>query len=168
MGTLKGLGYGLLAGSLLGGVIGVMPLAVSMLRENWNEKQKKISDILRRFRLYDVREHIITKAVPKAGHFAATYGSPAKASGGGRVKVSVLGAGEMHTSKGRSDPPVCRRGAARVIEIKVAYDNDGKAKAQEAIEQITARQYADPFKTAKKAGIAIDGKTRRINDWVAG
>jgi hypothetical protein len=62
MKTFEGLGYGLLAGSLvglcfvwagvensgtfwllcaiLGGVIGVMPLAVPMLKDFWSEKQK--------------------------------------------------------------------------------------------------------------------------------
>ena len=80
----------------------------------------------------------------------------------------VLALAETHTSKGRSDLLVCYRGAAWVIEIKVAYDDDGKAKAQEALEQINARQYADPFKTAKKVGIAIDDAARRINDWVVG
>jgi len=80
----------------------------------------------------------------------------------------VLVVGEMHTSKGRSDLLVCHRGAAWVIEIKVAYNDDGKVLAKEALEQINARQYADPFKTAKKVGIAIDDKARRINDWVAG
>jgi hypothetical protein len=54
------------------------------------------------------------------------------------------------------------------IEIKVAYDNDGAAKAQEALEQINAGQYADPFKTAKKLGIAIDDGARQIKDWAAG
>jgi len=80
----------------------------------------------------------------------------------------VLALAETHTGKGRSDLLVCRHGTAWVVEIKVAYDNDGKAKAQEALEQINARQYADPFKTAKKLGIAIDDGTRQIKDWVAG
>jgi hypothetical protein len=80
----------------------------------------------------------------------------------------VLVVGEMHTSKGRPDLLVCHRSAAWVIEIKVAYDGDGKAKAQEAMEQINAKQYADPFKTAKKMGIAIDDGARQITDWVAG
>jgi len=80
----------------------------------------------------------------------------------------VLAIGEMHTGKGRSDLLLCHRGTAWVIEIKVAYNNDGKAKAQEALEQINAKQYADPFKTAKKVGIAIDDGARQINDWVAG
>ncbi len=78
----------------------------------------------------------------------------------------VLVMGEMHTNKGRSDLLVCHRGTAWVIEIKVAYNDDGKEKAQEALDQIHARQYADPFATAKKVGIAIDDKTRQINDWV--
>ncbi|GBU22002.1 ATPase AAA [Fibrobacteres bacterium R8-0-B4] len=77
----------------------------------------------------------------------------------------VLAFGEMHTNKGRSDLLVCHRGAAWVIEIKVAYNDDGKTLAKEALEQINAKQYADPFKTAKKLGIAIDDKTRQINDW---
>jgi len=80
----------------------------------------------------------------------------------------VLALAETHTSKGRSDLLVCRRDAAWVIEIKVAYDGDGKAKAQEALEQINARQYADPFKTAKKVGIAVDDGARQIKDWVVG
>jgi hypothetical protein len=80
----------------------------------------------------------------------------------------VLTLAEMHTNKGRSDLLVCHHGTAWVIEIKVAYDNDGKAKAQEAMEQINARQYADPFKTAKKVGIAIDDGARQIKDWAAG
>jgi len=80
----------------------------------------------------------------------------------------VLVIGEMHTSKGRSDLLVCHRGTAWVIEIKVAYNDDGKALAKEALEQIKAKQYADPFSTAKKVGIAIDDKARQIKDWVAG
>jgi hypothetical protein len=80
----------------------------------------------------------------------------------------VLAIGEMHTSKGRSDLLVCHRGTAWVIEIKVAYNDDGKALAKEALEQINAKQYAEPFNTAKKVGIAIDDKARQINDWVAG
>jgi len=80
----------------------------------------------------------------------------------------VLALAETHTGKGRSDLLVCHRGTAWVIEIKVAYNNDGKTKAQEALEQINAKQYADPFKTAKKVGIAIDDGARQINDWVIG
>ncbi|GBU20917.1 ATPase AAA [Fibrobacteres bacterium R8-0-B4] len=80
----------------------------------------------------------------------------------------VLVVGEMHTSKGRPDLLVCHKGTAWIIEIKVAYNDDGKALAQEALDQINARQYADPFATAKKVGIAIDDKTRQINDCIEG
>ncbi|GBU21897.1 hypothetical protein R80B4_01799 [Fibrobacteres bacterium R8-0-B4] len=80
----------------------------------------------------------------------------------------VLVVGEMHTNKGRPDLVVCNRGAAWVIEIKVAYNNDCKALAAEALKQINENQYADPYKNAKKLGIAIDDKTRQINDWVEG
>jgi hypothetical protein len=80
----------------------------------------------------------------------------------------VLVVGEMHTNKGRSDLLVCHRGTAWVIEIKVAYNDDGETLAKEALEQINAKQYADPFKTAKKLGIAIDDKARQVNDWAVG
>ncbi len=80
----------------------------------------------------------------------------------------VLAFGEMHTNKGRSDLLICHKGKAWVIEIKVAYNDDGKALAAEALEQINAKQYANPFTTAKKVGMAIDDKTRRIDDWVVG
>jgi len=78
----------------------------------------------------------------------------------------VLVFGEMQTNKGRSDLLLLHKGKAWVIEIKVAYNNDGTALAQEAKNQIIAKQYADPFKTAKKVGIAIDDKVRQISDWV--
>jgi len=78
----------------------------------------------------------------------------------------VLTFGEMQTSKGRSDLLLLHKGAAWVMEIKVAYNDDGKASAEKALEQINAKQYTAPFKTAKKVGIAIDDKTRQISDWV--
>jgi len=80
----------------------------------------------------------------------------------------VLAVGEMHTSKGRSDLLLYHRGAAWVVEIKVAYNDDCAAKAAEALKQINDNQYADPYKNAKKLGIAIDDKTRRIGEWVEG
>jgi len=80
----------------------------------------------------------------------------------------VLAFGEPHTCKGRSDLLLCHKGAAWVIEIKVAYNDDAKAKAAEALKQINDNQYADPYKNARKLGIAIDDKTRRVGEWVAG
>ncbi|MDR2692867.1 MAG: ATP-binding protein [Chitinispirillales bacterium] len=77
----------------------------------------------------------------------------------------VMALGEHHTSKGRSDLLICHKGAAWVVEFKVAYNDDSKAKAKEALEQITARRYDGPFKTAKKVGLAIDDKTGQITEW---
>jgi hypothetical protein len=78
----------------------------------------------------------------------------------------VMAVGEHHTSKGRSDLLICHKGAAWVVEIKVAYNDDSKAKAQEALEQITAKRYDGPFKAAKKVGMAIDDKAGQIAEWV--
>jgi len=80
----------------------------------------------------------------------------------------VLAFSESHTSKGRSDLMLCHKGAAWVIEIKVAYNDDCAAKAAEALKQINDKQYADPYKNARKLGIAIDDKTRQIEEWVEG
>jgi len=78
----------------------------------------------------------------------------------------VLVFGEMHSSKGRSDLLVSHKDNAWIIEIKVAYNNDGKAKSAEAMEQINGRQYANQFATAKKIGIAIDDGARQIMEWI--
>ncbi|GBU20425.1 hypothetical protein R80B4_00303 [Fibrobacteres bacterium R8-0-B4] len=80
----------------------------------------------------------------------------------------VLTFGEMHGNKGRSDLLVSYTGHTWVIEIKVARNDDCKALAAEAMKQINENQYADPFKNAKKLGIAIDDKTRQIGEWVEG
>ncbi|GBU22577.1 hypothetical protein R80B4_02487 [Fibrobacteres bacterium R8-0-B4] len=80
----------------------------------------------------------------------------------------VLVVGEMHTNKGRSDLVVCHQGTVWVIEIKVARDDDCAEKAAEALKQIQENKYADPYKNAKKLGIAIDDKTRQIGEWVEG
>jgi hypothetical protein len=80
----------------------------------------------------------------------------------------VMALGEHHTSKGRSDLLICHKGAAWVAEFKVAYNDDSKAKAKEALEQISAKRYDGPFKAAKKVGLAIDDKARQITEWVVG
>jgi hypothetical protein len=77
----------------------------------------------------------------------------------------VMALGGHHTSKGRSDLLICHRRAVWVVEFKVAYNDDSKAKAKEALEQITAKRYDGPFKAAKKVGLAIDDKTRQITEW---
>jgi len=80
----------------------------------------------------------------------------------------VLAFSEPHTSKGRSDLLLCHKGSAWVIEVKVAYNDDCKAKAAEALKQINDNQYADPYKNARKLGIAIDDKIRQIEEWIEG
>jgi hypothetical protein len=80
----------------------------------------------------------------------------------------VLSFGEMPPNKGRSDLLLLHKGAAWVVEIKVAYNNDDKAQAEAALEQISARQYDGPFKTAKKVGVAIDDGARQITEWAEG
>ncbi|MDR2728257.1 MAG: ATP-binding protein [Chitinispirillales bacterium] len=78
----------------------------------------------------------------------------------------VLVFGELHGNKGRADLLVSHKGKAWIIEIKVAYNDDSAEKAKEAITQISEKQYADQFKTAKKVGIAIDDKLRQIKEWI--
>jgi hypothetical protein len=80
----------------------------------------------------------------------------------------VLSFGEMHTNKGRSDLLLLHKGAAWEVEIKVACNSDAKALAAAALEQISAKQYDGPFKTAKKVGLAIDDGARQITEWVEG
>jgi len=78
----------------------------------------------------------------------------------------VLVFGEMHNNKGRSDLIATYGGGTYIIEIKVAYNNDCDAKAEEAMKQIDGNQYAAPYANAKKIGIAIDDTTRQIGKWV--
>jgi hypothetical protein len=80
----------------------------------------------------------------------------------------VLAFGEMPTNRGRSDLLLLHKGAAWVIELKVARNDDAKALAKAALEQLDAKQYDGPFKTAKKAGFAIDDGVRQITEWVEG
>jgi len=81
---------------------------------------------------------------------------------------NVLAFGELHGNKGRSDLQIMHKGIPWVIEIKVARNDDCAAKAAEAMKQMNDSQYADPYKNARKLGIAIDDKTRRVGEWVEG
>jgi len=81
----------------------------------------------------------------------------------------ILTFGEMHSNQGRSDMVVTCRGATWVIEIKVAAEGeDCRAKAEEAMAQLSGNQYADQYKNAKKLAIAIDDSTRQALEWVEG
>ncbi|MDR3012434.1 MAG: ATP-binding protein [Chitinispirillales bacterium] len=79
----------------------------------------------------------------------------------------ILTFGEMHNSQGRSDLLVIHKNMPWIIEIKIARDNDSRAKAEEAMAQINDRQYDAPYQNAKKLAIAIDDKTRQITEWIA-
>jgi len=81
---------------------------------------------------------------------------------------NVLAFGELHGSKGRSDLQIMHKGIPWVIEIKVARNDDCAVKAAEALKQISDNRYDGPYKNAKKLGIAIDDKKRRIGEWVEG
>jgi hypothetical protein len=80
----------------------------------------------------------------------------------------VLAFGEMHGSRGRSDLIVSYAGTVYVIEFKVARDDDCDALAAEALKQLNNNRYAAPYANAKKLGIAIDDKERRVGAWVEG
>jgi hypothetical protein len=80
----------------------------------------------------------------------------------------VLTFGEMHSSLGRSDLLISYAGNTWVIEIKVTRNDDCKAKAAEALKQISDKQYDGPYKNARKLGIAIDDNTRLVGEWVEG
>jgi len=80
---------------------------------------------------------------------------------------NVLTFGEMHNKKGRSDLLIMHKGIPWVVEIKVAHNDDCAAKAAEAMKQINDREYAEPYKNAKKVAIAIDDKARCVGEWVA-
>ena len=72
---------------------------------------------------------------------------------------------EMHTNKGRADLVVSHKGSTWVIEIKVAYAGENPAKkAEEALQQIIDKNYAEPFPDALCIGLAIDDSLRQITD----
>jgi hypothetical protein len=80
----------------------------------------------------------------------------------------VLAFGEMHSSLGRSDLLVIFNGIPWIIEIKIARNDDCAVKAQEAMAQISGRQYDGPYANAKKLAIAIDEGKKEIGEWIAG
>jgi len=72
---------------------------------------------------------------------------------------------EMHTNKGRADLVVSHKGNTWVIEIKVAYEGENPAKkAEEALQQIVDKNYAEPYPGAFCIGLAIDDSLRQITD----
>jgi uncharacterized phage infection (PIP) family protein YhgE len=51
---------------------------------------------------------------------------------------------------------------------RIEQDAAKRQQAKEALEQIDAKRYDGPFKTAKRVGMAIDDKKGQITEWVAG
>ena len=73
---------------------------------------------------------------------------------------------EMHTNLGRADLVVSHKGKTWVIEIKVAYEGESpEEKAEEAIRQITDKNYAKPYPGAISVGLAIDDSQRQITNY---
>ena len=72
---------------------------------------------------------------------------------------------ENHSYKGRSDVEVEYRGKVYIIELKIAEGNDScERAADEAIEQIRARGYADKYDpaTVTLIGLAVDKSERQV------
>ncbi|MDR1621933.1 MAG: PD-(D/E)XK nuclease domain-containing protein, partial [Synergistaceae bacterium] len=71
---------------------------------------------------------------------------------------------ENHSYKGRSDVEIQYRGKAYVVELKTAEGQSAcQRAADEAVEQIRAKGYADKYGTGVVLiGLAIDRTQRRI------
>jgi len=70
---------------------------------------------------------------------------------------------ELHTHLGRPDLVISHNGKTWIIEIKVAYKKQSpRKKAEEALQQIIDRQYAQAYPGAKCIGLGIDDSLRQI------
>ncbi|MCL2010731.1 MAG: PD-(D/E)XK nuclease domain-containing protein, partial [Synergistaceae bacterium] len=72
---------------------------------------------------------------------------------------------ENHSYKGRSDVEIEYRGKVYIIELKTAEGRDAcERAADEALEQIGTRGYADKYDPVKVTliGLAVDKTERRI------
>ncbi|MDR0547019.1 MAG: ATP-binding protein [Dysgonamonadaceae bacterium] len=70
---------------------------------------------------------------------------------------------EMHTHRGRPDLVLMFRGNTYIIELKVAYTpEDVETKLQEAITQITEKNYLAPYPNVTALALVIDDMERRI------
>jgi hypothetical protein len=76
----------------------------------------------------------------------------------------VVVSAEMHTNSGRPDLVISYRGNTWVIEMKVAYEGQSaEKKAEEALRQITEKNYASPYPDAVCLGLGIDNGARQIS-----
>ena len=72
---------------------------------------------------------------------------------------------EMHTNLGRADLVISDRGNTYVIELKVAYKpEDVKTKLNEAVEQMTEKNYLTPYPIATGLAMVIDDTERQITE----
>jgi hypothetical protein len=70
---------------------------------------------------------------------------------------------EMHTNLGRPDLVISHRGKTYVIELKVAYKpEDIPAKLDEALNQMTQKNYLAPYPGATGLALVIDDAKRQI------
>ena len=70
---------------------------------------------------------------------------------------------ENHSYRGRSDIEVLHRGHVYVVELKVVDGADASARAaDDAMEQIHAKGYADKHPGARLIGIAVDREARQV------
>ena len=72
---------------------------------------------------------------------------------------------ENHSYKGRGDVEIEYRGKVYIIELKTAEGKDAcELAADEALEQIRARGYADRYDPAKVTliGLAVDKAERQV------
>jgi hypothetical protein len=70
---------------------------------------------------------------------------------------------EMHTNLGRADLVIAHRGKTYVIELKVAYTpEDVPVKLNEAVKQMTKKNYLAPYPDATGMALVIDDVKRQI------
>ena len=70
---------------------------------------------------------------------------------------------ENHSYRGRSDIEVLHRGHVYVVELKVVDGADASARAaDDAMEQIHAKGYAEKHPGARLIGIAVDREARQV------
>ena len=70
---------------------------------------------------------------------------------------------ENHSYRGRSDIEVLHKGHVYVVELKVTDGAEAaKIAADDAMEQILIKGYADKYSNAKLIGIAVDRAARQV------
>jgi hypothetical protein len=77
----------------------------------------------------------------------------------------VVVVADMHTNLGRPDLVISHRGKTYVVELKVAYQSeDVPAKLDEALAQMTKKNYLAPYPGATGLALVIDDTKRQITE----